>query len=105
MLFLVVGPRNIRLKIQSQCLRCASKVFDAMFKIQWTESQGLSKESPGKILLVEDNADALRILCFVIHHRNDDVPQSLSPNEVLQIAIEADKYDLTAALKYASISG
>ena len=42
---------------------------------------------------------------FVIHHRNDDVPQSLSPNEVLQIAIEADKYDLTAALKYASISG
>lgn len=52
---------------------------------------------------MEDNVDALRILCFIIHHRNDGVPQSLSPNKVLQVAIEADKYDLTVALKYASI--
>jgi len=28
---LVVGPRNLRLIIQSQVLRCASKVFSAMF--------------------------------------------------------------------------
>jgi hypothetical protein len=98
---LVVGPQNVRLRVHSQCLRCASKVFDAMFRPQWSEGQGLFKESPWEVPLVENDADALRTICCVIHHRNDDVPQSLTPNEVLQIAIEADKYDLSVALKYA----
>jgi len=98
---LVVGPRNVRLRIQSQVLRCASKVFGAMFGPTWSEGQGLSKESPREVRLVEDDADALQIICRVIHHRNNDVPQSLTPKEVLQIAIEADKYDLNVALKYA----
>ena len=97
---LVVGPRNVRLRIQSQCLRCASKVFGAMFGPTWSEGQGLSKESPREVRLVEDDADALRIICCVIHHRNNDVPQSPTPIDVLQIAIEADKYDLKIALKF-----
>jgi len=98
---LVVGPRSIRLRIHSQCLKCASKVFGAMFGPHWSEGQGLSKESPREVPLVEDDADDLRTICCVIHHRNDDVPQSLTPREVLQIAIEANKYDLNVALKYA----
>lgn len=97
---LVVGPQNVRLRIQSQVLRCASKVFSAMFGPTWSEGQGLSKESPQEVRLVEDDADALRTICCVIHHRNDDVPQSLTPKEILQIAIESDKYDLNVALKY-----
>ena len=100
---LVVGPRNVRLRIQSQVLRCASKVFGAMFGPTWSEGQGLSKESPREVRLVEDDADALQIICRVIHHRNNDVPQSLTPKEVLQITIEADKYDLNIALKYARV--
>jgi hypothetical protein len=72
-----------------------------MFRPTWSEGQGLSKESPREVRLVEDDADALQIICCVIHHRNNDVPQSLTPKEVLQIAIEADKYDLNVALKYA----
>jgi hypothetical protein len=100
---LVVGSRNVRLRIQSQCLRCASKVFGAMFRPHWSEGQGLSKESPREVPLVEDDADALRTICCVLHHRNDDVPQSLTPKEVLQIAIEADKYGLNVALKYARV--
>jgi hypothetical protein len=98
---LVVGPQNVRLRIHSQFLRYASKVFDAMFRPQWSEGHGLSKESPREVPLVEDNADALWTICCVIHHRNDNVPQSLTPFEVLQIAIEADKYDFSIALRYA----
>ena len=98
---LVVGPQNVRLRIQSQVLRCASKVFGAMFGPTWSEGQGLSKEPPREVRLVEGDADALRIICCVIHHRNDDVPQSLPPMQVLQIAIVADKYDLSIALKFA----
>lgn len=99
---LVVGPRNVRLRVQSHCLRCASKVFDAMFRPNWIEGQGLSKDTPKEVPLVEDDADALRTICCVIHHRNDDVSQSLTAKEILQIAIEVDKYDLKVALKYAS---
>ena len=100
---LVVGPENVRMRVQSQCLLCASKVFGAMFKPYWSEGQGLSKESPRDVLLVEDDVDALRIICCVIHYRNEDVPEFLTPKEVLQIAIEADKYDLNVALKYARV--
>ena len=97
---LVVGPQNVRLKIQSQVLRCASKVFSAMLGPTWSKDQGVSTGSPREIRLAEDDADALRIICCVVHHRNDDVPLSPTPKEVLQIAIEADKYDLNIALKY-----
>lgn len=100
---LVVGPQNVRLRVYSQCLCCASKVFSAMLGPRWSEAQGLSKESPREVPLVEDDADALRTICCVIHHRNDDLPQSLTPREVLQITIEADKYDLNVALKFASV--
>jgi hypothetical protein len=73
---LVVGPWNVRLRIHSQCLRCASKVFGAVFGPHWSEGQGLSKESPREVPLVEDDADALRTICCVIHYRNDNVPQA-----------------------------
>lgn len=100
---LVVGPQNVRLKVHSQCLRCASKVFDVMLGPKWREGQKLSKGLPPEVSLVEDDVDALRTICCVIHHRNDDVPESLTPHEVLEIAIQADKYDFILALKYASI--
>jgi len=80
---LVVGPRNVRLRIQSQVLRCAS--------------------FPREVQLVEDYTDTLRIICYVIYYRNNDVPQSLTLREVLQITIEANKYDLNIALKYARV--
>ena len=98
---LVVGPRQIQLRVHSRCLRCASKVFDAMFGSAWTEGQGLCQESPREVLLPEDDANALHTICLVLHHRNDDVREGLTAREVLQIAILADKYDLGVALKYA----
>ncbi len=100
---LIVGPQGARLRIQSQCLRCASKVFSAMLGPTWSEGQGPPKEYPREVRLEEDDADALRIICCVIHHRNNDVPQSLTPKEVLQIAIVADKYDLSVVMKFVRV--
>lgn len=45
----------------------------------------------------------MRTICCIVHHRNDLVPQHLTAKEVLQIAIEIDKYDLKITLKYASV--
>ncbi|KAK8080121.1 hypothetical protein PG997_007939 [Apiospora hydei] len=99
---LVVGEeKKVRLKVNSQNLSCASKVFRTMFGPNWSEGQGLSKESPKEVELVEDDADAMYAICCVIHHRNDLAPKAISPQQVLQIAIAADKYDLSVALAYA----
>lgn len=71
-----------------------------MFGPRWSEGKGLSGVSPKEVRLEEDDASALRTICCIFHHRNDTVPDILPPEVVLQIAIEADKYDLTVALKY-----
>ncbi|PVH91823.1 hypothetical protein DM02DRAFT_702762 [Periconia macrospinosa] len=100
---LIVGAENVRLRVHSQCLQSASKTFSAMFGPRWSEGQRLSKESPTEVTLPEDDADAMRTICYIVHHRNDLVSQYLTAKDVLQIAIEVDKYDLKIALKYASV--
>lgn len=100
-LILVIGKQKVALRTHSQCLICASKVFSAMLGPNWSEGENLSKESPKEIPLIEDDADALYTICCVIHHRNDILPETFSPQDVLQIAIEADKYDFRIALHYA----
>ena len=101
-IILVVGPQAVRLRVHSLFLRSASKVFNAMFGPNWSEGQGLSEQSPRQVIMEEDDPEALRIICCVIHHLNDDVPRTLSPEQVFQIAIEIDKYDLAVALRYAT---
>ena len=101
---LVVGPCNVQLRVQSQCLRDASKVFRDMLDPDRTEPPNLSGETIQRVSLAKDNADALRTICCVIHHRNHMVPQAVTPKDVLRLALEAKKYDLLVALKYASAS-
>lgn len=101
-IILVVGPQDVRLKVHSKCLRLASKVFDTMLGPNWCEGQELSKGSLLEVSLAENDVDAVRTICCVIHHCNDDVSRSLTPLEILRIAIVADKYDFILALKYAS---
>ena len=50
----------------------------------------------------DDIANALEIICNIIHHRNDAVPEKLKPDEIFKIAIAADKFDCIVALKYAT---
>ena len=100
---LVVGPaKDVRLRVHSQILRCSSTVFAKMFAPPWAESQSLSNDSPKDIPLPEDDGFAMRQICYVIHHQNDDVWDDLAPLQVLKIAIQAEKYDMITALKYCS---
>lgn len=100
---LIVGEEKVRLRVQAQCLRSASKSFHVMFGPVWKEGQSLSTASPTEVPLVEDDADAMWTICCIIHHRNDLVPSHLTAKEILQIAILVDKYGLEIALKYASV--
>ncbi|KAH6705296.1 hypothetical protein DL95DRAFT_521581 [Leptodontidium sp. 2 PMI_412] len=44
----------------------------------------------------------MTIICAVIHHRNDIVPEEMSSSEVLRLSVVADKYDCKVALKHAA---
>ncbi len=100
---LVVGPEQVKLRVHSLFLKVASQPFSAMFRLDWKEGRNmLNQDRPVELLLPEDNAVALELICAVIHHQNNKVPQTLAAADVLGIAVTADKYDCVDALKFAS---
>ncbi|KAI0163592.1 hypothetical protein BJ166DRAFT_592393 [Pestalotiopsis sp. NC0098] len=99
-LFLVVGKQKLRFRVHSQCLQLASSVFQAKFLLVWSEGQNPLEEQPKDISLGNDDSSAMWTICCVLHHRNDLVPLELPAEEVLQIAVVSDKYNLSCALKH-----
>ncbi|EGO54754.1 hypothetical protein NEUTE1DRAFT_50089 [Neurospora tetrasperma FGSC 2508] len=95
-LVLVVGPGTERIPVESAILKAASPVFASMFSPPWLESK--SKEIP----LPEDDSDAMRFITLTLSYHNEHelVTKPRTPQEILQIAIAADKYDLRTALKF-----
>ena len=49
----------------------------------------------------DDHAQAMTAICYVLHHRNDEIPDALDTNLLLEVAMLADKYAFAQALKYA----
>ncbi|KAM7200741.1 hypothetical protein V8F33_003672 [Rhypophila sp. PSN 637] len=88
-----------RLRVHSRFLAAASPVFTAMFSPNWAEGQGLSSVCPKEIELPEDSPKAMDTICCVLHHQNDRVPESMDSDDLFNIAVHADKYDLIRALK------
>jgi hypothetical protein len=104
-LFLIVGPEETKLRVRSMLLMAASKPFSVMFGPNWKEGHDmLDRDGPSELLLSEDNAAALKIICSIIHHQNREVPRTLAAGDVLAVAVAADKYDCVDALRFASES-
>lgn len=104
-LILIVGPEEAKLHVHSMLLRAVSKPFSAMLGPDWKEGHDLlDYDRPAEVLLPEDNAAALKIICSIVHHQNRQVPQSLAAGDVLAVAVTADKYDCVQALRFASES-
>lgn len=100
---LVVGPEKVKLRVHSLFLKTASKPFSVLFGPDWQEGHNmLDRGGPVELLLPEDNARALKLICVIIHHQNKKVPQTLAAGDVLRVAVIADKYDCVDALKFAS---
>ena len=64
------------------------------------KGKALSSQSPLKIELEEDDADALRTIMCELHHLTSEVPETVTATQLLNIAVASDKYDLAHALKY-----
>ena len=100
-IILVVGEEKTELRVHSVCMRIASKVFDAMLGPHFSEGQPSKGDLPKEITMPDDNATAMAMICTVIHHRNDLLPDVPEPGELAEIALAADKYDCVLALKFA----
>jgi hypothetical protein len=74
-----------------------------MFGPNRSEGRRLSTQLPEEVSVPEDDADAMQIICCVLHHRNDLVSETITAKMILRIAVEVDKYDLKTALKYTSL--
>jgi hypothetical protein len=99
---LVVGPHSKKIRVCSSILENASKYFRTMFGPHFAEGKDLNSNDPKEILMPYDNANALEIICNIMHLRNDAVPRSLSPNDIFEVAVAADKFDCVVALEHAS---
>jgi BTB/POZ domain len=100
---LIVGLEKTRkLRVHSLFLKTTSEAFKAMLGPHFSEGQRLNNDNPKEIPMPEDNPEALKVICAVIHHCYNAQCENLSPRDILQVAIAADKYFCTTALQNAS---
>ena len=88
----LVGTEEKRLRVYS-LFKDTSKYFNALLGPHFSEGQNLGNKSLTEIPLLDDNAEAMAIIFNIIHGRNSVVRESPDPDEILQIAIAADKFD------------
>ncbi len=95
----VVGDEQRQLRVHSLFLRTVSPVFNALLGPRYSEGASLSSEHPPAIPLPEDNPKAMETIFSIIHFRNDAVEERFELDDVLQLAIAIDKYDMRNALR------
>tara|TARA_R110002003_G_scaffold848_4_gene21695 strand:- start:507 stop:1010 length:504 start_codon:yes stop_codon:yes gene_type:complete len=100
---LVIDFHRRSIQVNSVVLGNASKYFNAMFGLNFSEGQDLKRSVIKEIPMPDDNAVALEVLFNIIHLRNHAVPEYLKPNEVFELAVVSDKFDCAILLKHASM--
>lgn len=101
-IILVFGPQMEKYRVSSHMMRAASDTFNAMFGPNFSEGQNLNTTDPKEILLPDDYAADIEILCRIIHLQNDRVPTQLRPEQCLRIARLVDKYSLSRMVYLAA---
>lgn len=95
----VLRSKETRMLVSSKHMIHVSAVFKAMFRHE-TFAEGRELEKNGKVVvpLPDDDPFAMRILLNLIHHNFRKVPKIVDLDTMTNIAILADKYELTEVL-------
>ena len=88
------------LVVSSHALRLSSSVFRRMLDNN-NMKEGIELDDKGHVTisLPDDNAQAMTVICNIIHHRNSLVPTKIDVDFLHDIAVLADKYFMKEALK------
>lgn len=95
----VVG--TVKLRISSYILWGVSPVFRQMISNMYLEGARPSSTNPRSIFL-PDNEKNMRILCMILHHQSDQVPEELDPRALLSFAKLLDKYKCASSAEIAT---
>ncbi|KAF4968762.1 hypothetical protein FSARC_3891 [Fusarium sarcochroum] len=101
---LVVGPQQGKIQVSSDFLKYISPVFRAMFNSLMSEGEALRNKVDGfpvEIVLSDDNPRAL-VLALRALYGADVSTKTIAVEEIQQIAIFADKYDIVERLGFAA---
>jgi len=96
--------RTVRFQVNSHSLCLASSVFRAMLgaNAHFKEGNALRGRSatspPIEITLGDDEPKALALILRVVHYQYDWVPRTLNDDQLYQVAIVCDKYDMRQVL-------
>lgn len=86
---LLLGGASRRLLVCSKILSVASSVFAAIFSPRFHEAE---------VPLLNDPPLAVETIANILHFRHSLVPTTISFDDLFDIALVADKYDLAPAL-------
>lgn len=80
-------------------MKRASPVFKSMLSSRFEEGSNLNQHGTVEVPLREDNPEIMVLICKILHHRNDLIPEHLEVQTALGISVLSDKDDFAAALK------
>ncbi|MCJ1244734.1 hypothetical protein MMC30_001933 [Trapelia coarctata] len=100
--YLLLSDRELR--VSSKVLAWASSVFKAQFGPHFAEGRLLSDTNPERIPFLEDDPEAMTVLCNVIHHRPAYPPAGQEVEFLEKLSVACDYYDCFTALSpWASV--
>lgn len=87
---------TLSFKVHASFLREASPVFASLLSPSFAEGQALlsNPTTPCEIELRDDNPESMQIVLNAIHMKNKKLPQRLTAEEIVDLAILVDKYFL-----------
>lgn len=98
---LEVGEQKARRSfiVCSKSLARVSKPFKAMLYGNFAESTSREKDSNWTVELPEDSPEAFSTILHIIHSQFGKVPDFVTRDDLYQITILTDKYDMTEILR------
>ncbi|KAG4284799.1 hypothetical protein FPRO04_05181 [Fusarium proliferatum] len=87
------------LHVDSNALCRASKVFRAMLRGHFSDSKPANDLHRWEVKLPENDPEAFVVLMDVVHANFDHAPLNLKPQELYNICVLTNKYDMTKTLR------
>jgi hypothetical protein len=95
----VVGATAKRFSVSAIILKLASQYFDRLFYGHMAEVQALANAKPVIVNLDGDDPSAMEVILRVLHHQRQDSSDNLDLELLANIALYADKYDVSVVLE------
>ena len=84
--------RHVKIRVSSNVLSRASKVFERMFSPNFAEGQNLWSDNPPVVSLPDDDAEAMTVICKSLYGQQKLA--DLYCFQLLDVALLVTKYDM-----------